>query len=108
MVLVGSKKMLLNDEMNIAQRLAVYYRGFAPMKGTDPLGNVNLRLFDDGVFAPSVSETEPLRLECQDFIECIKHGRRPVADGKSGLQTVKIIEAVQQSLGHGGREVPLT
>src|SRR6185503_1127776 len=51
---------------------------------------------------------EPLRLECEHFVDCIRRGARPRTDGRQGLAVVRALEAIGQSLREGGRTVPLT
>ncbi len=45
---------------------------------------------------------EPLKLECQDFIECMKTGKRPKVDGVKGLQVLDILASCQKSLQENG------
>ena len=47
---------------------------------------------------PQIPDTEPLRLECEHFIECIRTGATPRSDGHSGLRVVRVLEALQNSL----------
>jgi predicted dehydrogenase len=48
---------------------------------------------------------EPLRAECQHFVDCIRRGVTPRSDGESGLRIVKILESAQRSLVNGGLEL---
>ncbi|MBN1855476.1 MAG: Gfo/Idh/MocA family oxidoreductase [Dehalococcoidia bacterium] len=48
------------------------------------------------------SSEEPLRLECQDFLNCIKDRARPRADGEQALRVLKVLAACQASLQNGG------
>ena len=54
-----------------------------------------------------VENAEPLRLECQHFLECIAERRIPRTDGRSALEVLKVLEACQQSLEHQGNPVQL-
>jgi predicted dehydrogenase len=57
---------------------------------------------EDVVFAfmrsPRVPNAEPLRLECEHFVQCIREGRTPLSDGESGLRVVRILEGMQREL----------
>jgi len=53
-----------------------------------------------------IDEAEPLKLECRQFLRSIETGSPPVTDGKEGLMVLRILNASQQSLDLGGREVP--
>ncbi|NQT53233.1 hypothetical protein HQ576_14330 [bacterium] len=51
---------------------------------------------------------EPLRIECQHFIDCVANDRQPLTDGESGVAVVQVLEAAQTSLKAGGAPVPIT
>ena len=55
-----------------------------------------------------IPEDEPLKLECQHFLDCIRSNRRPITDGYEGLRVLKILNGSQQSLDSHGRKVDLT
>ena len=59
------------------------------------------------VLSPKIASTEPLALECADFIDSIRLGRRPVSDGRFGVEVVRVLEAAQRSLKRGGVAVRL-
>ena len=59
------------------------------------------------MYAPYVKQEEPLKVECQHFVECIRNGASPLTSGRRGLQVVRILEAASQSLKQGGAEVLL-
>ena len=44
---------------------------------------------------------------CKHFIECIKTGKKPLTDGYSGYQVVKVIDAAQKSLEKNGAEIKI-
>ena len=46
---------------------------------------------------------EPLRLECEHFLDCVREGRTPVSDGESGLRVVRVLEGLQASLDESRR-----
>ncbi len=48
-----------------------------------------------------IEQKEPLRAECEELIECIRTGRRPITDGYEGLQVLKVLNASQRSLDKG-------
>jgi predicted dehydrogenase len=50
---------------------------------------------------------EPLRLECQHFIDCILNGQTPLSNGRNGVQVLRVLEAGQHSLERGGEPMRL-
>jgi UDP-2-acetamido-3-amino-2,3-dideoxy-glucuronate N-acetyltransferase len=47
---------------------------------------------------PEYLTIEPLRLECQHFINCIRSGKRPKTDGVNGLKVVEILEEAERRM----------
>jgi predicted dehydrogenase len=102
----GSKKMILYDDMEASEKVKVYDRG-VETKGSEGVHEalVSYRLGD--MWAPKLDTTEALRLVTLEFINSIKANRRPLTDGVSGGNVVKILEAAEMSIKHRGREVKL-
>jgi predicted dehydrogenase len=54
------------------------------------------------VVIPHIDMTEPLKVECSHFLECIEKDRTPRSDGHDGLRVVRVLEAAQKSLDLNG------
>jgi UDP-2-acetamido-3-amino-2,3-dideoxy-glucuronate N-acetyltransferase len=54
-----------------------------------------------------IAPDEPLKLECQEFIECITTRRRPKTDGRKGLQVLEILAYCQQSMEDNGKVISI-
>jgi predicted dehydrogenase len=91
---VGAKRMATFDDMQIEGKLTVYDKGFD--EDTTSWGEYIARAGES--FSPRISSAEPLRLECEHFVECIREGRKPRSDGHVGLRVVRVLEALQRSL----------
>jgi predicted dehydrogenase len=102
----GSKKTILYDDMESSEKVKVYDRGIDVL---NPEGvhdaRVSYRLGD--MWAPKLDTCEALRLVASEFADCISTGRTPHTDGIAGLNVVKILEASEMSIKHRGREVKL-
>jgi predicted dehydrogenase len=94
---VGEKRMATFDDMLIEGKLALYDKGFD--QDTSSWGEYIARSGD--IYSPQISNREPLRLECEHFIECVRTGATPRSDGASGLRVVRVLEALQRSLDDG-------
>jgi predicted dehydrogenase len=92
--IVGARRMATFDDMAIEQKLTVYDKGFDEDVRT--YGEYITRTGD--IFCPRISNAEPLRIECQHFIDCVSRGERPRSDGESGLRVVRVLEQLQRSL----------
>jgi predicted dehydrogenase len=91
---VGSKRMATFDDMRTEGKLTVYDKGFD--EDASSWGEYITRAGES--FSPRLANAEPLRLECQHFIDCIREGKTPRSDGQSGLRVVRVLEALQHSL----------
>jgi predicted dehydrogenase len=91
---VGAKRMATFDDMAIERKLTVYDKGFDEDVRT--YGEYITR--SGGSFSPQIPNVEPLRVECEHFVEAIRAGQAPRSDGASGLRVVRVLEALQQSL----------
>jgi predicted dehydrogenase len=94
LTVVGARRMATFDDMLVEGKLAIYDKGFD--EDTRSWGEYIARSGD--MFAPRVPNAEPLRLECEHFIECIRTGSTPLSDGNSGLRVVRVLEELQRSL----------
>jgi predicted dehydrogenase len=91
---VGSKRMATFDDMRTEGKLTVYDKGFD--EDASSWGEYITRAGES--FSPRLANAEPLRLECEHFVECIRENRTPRSDGYSGLRVVRVLEALQRSL----------
>jgi predicted dehydrogenase len=94
LTVVGARRMATFDDMVVEGKLAVYDKGFD--EDTRSWGEYITRSGD--MFSPHVANAEPLRLECEHFVECIRSGATPRSDGHSGLRVVRVLERLQRSL----------
>jgi predicted dehydrogenase len=91
---VGARRMAAFDDMLIEGKLTVYDKGFD--EDTRSWGEYIARSGD--IFSPRIPNVEPLRVECEHFIHCVRTGATPRSDGQSGLRVVRVLERLQQSL----------
>ncbi|HEX6685714.1 MAG TPA: Gfo/Idh/MocA family oxidoreductase [Candidatus Limnocylindrales bacterium] len=101
---VGSKKMLVYDDMDADARLKIFDKG-ADRIDADAYGTWQYKLRDGAMNVPGLPMIEPLSAELRHFIECVDSGKRPVVDGWNGVRTVAVLEAVDESLRAGGAQV---
>ena len=97
--IVGSEKMATFDDMALEQKLVIYDKGFD--QDYSSYGEYIARSGD--VWSPRVPNDEPLRIECQHFAECVRDGKTPISDGRSGLRVVRVLEGLQNSLEESAR-----
>jgi predicted dehydrogenase len=100
---VGSKRMATFDDMALERKLTVFDKGFD--KNFESYGEYITRSGE--TWSPAIPNREPLRLECEHFLHCIRTGEQPRSDGHSGLRVVRVLEALQRSLDEDGAVVSL-
>jgi predicted dehydrogenase len=88
------------DDMALEGKLTIYDKGFD--EDAQGYGEYITRAGES--YRPRITNIEPLRLECQHFISCIRNGERPLSDGESGLRVVRVLEALQRSLEESRRD----
>jgi len=91
---VGSRRMATFDDMALEGKLTVYDKGFD--EDSSSYGEYITRSGD--IFCPRIPNAEPLRIECQHFIDCVRGGLQPRSNGESGLRVVRVLEQLQHSL----------
>jgi predicted dehydrogenase len=107
LTVVGSQKMVVFDDMETDRKVTIYDKSASRAPSTDSYGEyVSVRFGDISI--PRIPNDEPLRLECQEFVDAIEAGRDPRCSGREGLAVVEVLEAMQSSLDAGGQPVTLT
>ena len=104
--LVGTKKMVTFDDMEATEKIRIYDKAANVTPGSvDYADAISLRQGD--IQIPYVKGPEPLRVECEHFLECIRDGKTPRSDGHDGLRVVKVLDAGSRSLAGGGSPVEI-
>ena len=102
---VGSDKMVVFDDMEADRKVTIYDKGATTTRAKfDNYGEFVTLHFGD-ISIPRIGNEEPLRLEAQHFIDCVRDNKRPLSDGRDALNVVRVLEAMQRSLREGGRPV---
>lgn len=96
--------MVVFDDMEPADKIRIYDKGVDVRPHAVSYEDYLHVRFGD-VLIPHVGAAEPLRLECQHFLECIRTGAGPLSDGLQGLQVVRILTAAQKSMDLDGAPV---
>lgn len=89
---IGDSKMVVYDDTNPSEALKIYNKGATV--DADPV--VSYRRGEISI--PYIGWNEPLRLECDDFATSIRKGTLPRANGRVGLEVVRILASAQQAL----------
>ncbi len=101
LVVVGDKQMAVFND-GVKDGKLVVYNQRVKFEDRKPI-------LEKGDMAPvEIAADEPLRKECEHYLDCIQTRQRPLSDGKSGIQVLKVLQACQVSLQLSGRPVLLS
>ena len=101
LIVVGDKKMIVFDDVNPENKLAIYDHKI------DWIERLPVPRPEEAQ-PLKVEQKEPLKSECEHFIECIILRKTPRTDGNNGLRVLKILEACQESLKKNGEVYKFT
>jgi predicted dehydrogenase len=102
---VGSKKMLIYDDVSSLEKIRIYDKGVTVQPHYDTFGEFQLSYRYGDISIPRLDDAEPLKIECQHFIDCIEAGDCPKSSGKDGLEVLLALDAADRSIRENGKEV---
>jgi UDP-2-acetamido-3-amino-2,3-dideoxy-glucuronate N-acetyltransferase len=101
LVVVGDRKMAVFDDTLAWDHKLLLYAHEIKWQG-----NVPIPVKGDPETI-EIHQAEPLRVECEIFLQSMMNGRQCLTDGREGLKVLKILNASQRSLDQGGLKVVL-
>ena len=104
----GSKKMIIYDDLEPSDKLKVYDKGITVTPGPEDVYKLLVSYRSGDMWAPRLDNTEALQTEASHFIDCVESGRVPETDGLAGLRMVHMIEGAEKSLRDRGGLVELS
>jgi len=111
---VGEKKMLTFDDVNLDTPLRLHDKQVSDSQTmqegdgrglVDSFASFRTSVHLGEVTEPVVAKSEPLRNECEHFLDCVSGPATPISGGRSGLAVVRVLDAISTSMREGGREV---
>jgi predicted dehydrogenase len=105
--IVGTRKMLIYDDLKTQEKIKIYDKGLEIPPYYDTYAEFHFSYRSGDIHSPRIEEYEPLRKQCDTFLECIRKDLNPHSDGNNGLRVVAILEAASKSLKLSGRKVQL-
>jgi UDP-2-acetamido-3-amino-2,3-dideoxy-glucuronate N-acetyltransferase len=100
LTIVGGKKMAVFDDMQPESKLVLYSHRI------DWVDRVPVARSDQA-HVVALEKAEPLRVECEHFLECMENGKQPRTDARGALQVLEVLDACERSLRSGGSPVEL-
>jgi predicted dehydrogenase len=107
----GDKAMLTFDDMNLLEPVRLYDKQVAenPVEAdlVDTFASFRASVREGDVTIPKISSGEPLKTECDHFVECVRSGKQPLVGGREAGAVVRALEAIDRSIAEHGREQPV-
>ncbi|RJX18270.1 MAG: gfo/Idh/MocA family oxidoreductase [Desulforudis sp.] len=107
MTVVGSKKMMVYDDLQPSEKIRIYNKFVEKPTYYDTFAEFPYAYKYGDIVIPMLAGGEPIRLELEHLVESIEKDKELLTDGQNGLQVVRLLEAANESLENEGRKVPL-
>lgn len=105
---VGDRRMLTFDDMNLGEPIRLYDKRVDEQRIAsqfiDTFGSFRSGVREGDVTIPKIPSGEPLRQECDHFLDCVINSKRPLTDGAEAARVVRVLEAIGRSAANAGRE----
>jgi len=108
MTIVGSKRMIVYDDVAPLEKIRIFDARVERPPHYDTFAEFHYAYHYGDMYAPYIKQEEPLKTECQHFLDCIRDSRTPLTNGERGLELIRILEASSHSLKQGGGPVELS
>jgi predicted dehydrogenase len=105
MTIVGTRRMIVYDDLETNEKIRIYDTRVERPPHHDTFAEFHYSYHYGDIYIPYLKQEEPLRGECQHFLECIEKGTEPLTNGHKGLDLVRILEAASTSLKDQGAPV---
>ena len=105
MTIVGTRRMIVYDDLQTLEKVRIYDVRVERPPHYDTFAEFHYSYHYGDSYIPHLKQEEPLKLECQHFLDCIESGTKPLTGGRQGLELVKVLEAASASLEDHGAAV---
>ena len=107
MTIVGTRRMVVYDDVAPLEKIKVFDARVEKPPHYDTFAEFHYAYHYGDTYSPYLKQEEPLKVECQHFLDSITGGKKPLTDGRQGLELVRVLEASSKSLRSGGASVSL-
>ena len=108
MTIVGTQRMIVYDDLQSHEKIRVYDVRVDRPPHYDTFADFHYSYHYGDSFIPYIKQEEPLKTQCEHFLDCIENGTRPTTGGSAGLEMVRILEAASASLQANGAPITFT
>jgi len=105
MTIVGTKKMIVYDDIEPVEKIRIYDKHVDAPSHYDTFAEFHYSYHYGDCYIPYIHQEEPLKIECQHFLDCIRENRNPLSDGMNGREVVRILEKADESITKNGQAI---
>lgn len=95
---IGSEARVIFNDIDNLERVKIFEKGIRRPPDYNTFGEFQLLLRDGDIVSPRIEPAEPLKVMCTEFIDCLRKGTRPLTDGQSGYEVVRVMEQIDRAL----------
>jgi predicted dehydrogenase len=106
-VVVGDRAMLVFDDLQLTEPIRIYDNVVTEDRYIDSFASYRMAVREGDIVIPRVPGEEPLKTQCDHFVECVAARTPPLSGAREGLAVVRSLEALQRSLRKGGGIEPV-
>lgn len=103
---VGNRRMAVFDDMEPSEKIRIIDKGIDSTEHYESFQDAITERIGD-IRIPPVRMGEPLKVEAQHFLECVRTRQRPRTDAASGIRTLSVLEAIETSIRRDGAAVSI-
>jgi predicted dehydrogenase len=107
MTFVGSRRMLLYDDNEQLEKIKIFDKCVETPPHYDTFAEFHYSYHYGDTYSPYLQQVEPLKEQCQHFLDCVRDGSRCQTGGEKGLEVVQVLEAACESLRNDGSKVEI-
>ncbi len=103
---VGERKMVVWDDMRPNESIRIYDKRVELQDLTEQVegtySEFKFSILDGDISIPKIRQAEPLKAECNHFVQCLLENKSPLVDAQFGTRIVECLEATDRSIAAGG------
>ena len=107
MTIVCAKRMIVYDDIEPLEKIKIYDTRVETPPHYDTFAEFQCSYHYGDIYTPYLKQEEPLKVECQHFLDCIIQNETPLSCGRQGMELVRVLEAASLSLKRHGAVVDL-
>lgn len=98
MMIAGTKKMVVFDDMKIVDKLTIYNHGIIQRNPADDYGSYEYKARTGDIFIPNIQFEDSLKNSIEHFADCVLNNKPSLAGPDQALRVIKILDKAVEKL----------